>query len=441
MLCSAWPQEAQAQPARKALKVYVDFDSWGTAEERARIKELMKIQLENEWGADIVVPPTPGNPGGLVRGVDITVVEGGYPPPGSLGVKINNSVPSSVPDKYKSSLGLTYLGRRQTSVYASNFGDYGWFYGDRILCIEKTIIHELGHVACGSDQNERTVADKMAQTWRRIDVSVGRTNAHKDKNPSSEDINKFTEYQSKNTFSKEDRIKMLININHYIEKKGHPCDSWIPTDPSPTPTPTPIPPPARPKGTVFIYDDPAGEMDFDGTVNFAITASGSNWSNYNLGFLNPGEDLISGTDDDWVNVKWLGNRDFDGDGVNDSANDRVVSLFNECGYTFCALDSLTNEVYTLEECGSATLSEPVYNADYDATVYRQADLSFDFNSDGIADLTYNLNADLSLITVADGSPAYMANKLPTGFTTTFVPEPLAVSLLAMIAVGWLRRGK
>lgn len=405
MLLPALGDAADPPPPPPTLNVKVDFDEWknsGSEEDKAARKAVLdgiQAQLDKDWGRDI----TDKEDKVVEKGIKINVSDG-VPGDKEVGVKINNTAPAG-----EKSLGSTTLGKKQADVYASNFNTK-WLTADLLTAIEKTASHELGHVTCGNDQNERDKVDKMAQTWRRIEASGGDPEKE---DPTDEEVKKFTDLNKTMEMSEADRLKMIRNLKKFLENGGKPCDSWFPED-------------KRTPKDVAVYDDPVGEES--GIVQFAITATGD-WEHYNLGFLNPGGDGFRGTSDDWWTLKWLGLRDIDGDGANDTAPDGVLTLLNEGVYAFGAIDDLGN-VFSLEDYGTLALSSPVFNDIFKTTVYQDFELEFDFDLDGTFDLEFALSSNMP----GNLEDFYIPNKPGTGVNT--VPEPsILVGLLSIGAMG------
>lgn len=382
---------SSAMAAKNKLAVKVNFGTWGTAAQRASFISKLKAQLVSEFGSDMV--DNSKTPAVTVKGVDIEVSEGTpNTKKGEVGVDFDSSTAGT-------SLGSAELKKKKCKVYPGNFTT-PWVKEDLIGSMEKTAAHELGHMFCGDDQNKRTVADKMAQTWRRIDKAVGRTGANKETKPTAADKTKFKDANNKQKFSKADRIKMLKNMNKFLDnpKTNVPCDAWFPVSPN---------------DTVIQPLTVSVDGEEEGMLNLMITPMGA-WEDFDLGFFNTGEDLTVETGDDWFVYKWLGNREFDfAPGDPNLIPDDVITLMNESIYAFGVKDAFGNE-YSLKDFGNIVpLDAGVYNYIYDELVYRHVMLEFDVDLDLTVDVSYELNADLSGL-VADGQPAYEFNAEGSG---------------------------
>ncbi|MFA5251730.1 MAG: PEP-CTERM sorting domain-containing protein [Phycisphaerae bacterium] len=413
---------------KKKVTVKVKFNDgankWGGtgADGDARRKKYLddlKAQLKTEWGDFINVKRKNGKEE-TVPGLDIEVSEGD-----ASGDDISVTV-HAMNDAGSGNLGEYKSGTRECHVYPKNMKDAGYSTDQYVaLWLEKTSAHEVGHYACASDKNidandGSRLPDKMAQSWHLLDWA-------KNQKPSKT----FDEANKDRAFSADLKWKQMNNLN----KGGPQCKTK--SDYFDT---------ADYGNSTLVIDDPVGEES--GIANFAITVSGSRAGDFDLGLANAGDDGLPGTSDDYVLTKWLGNNEMDidwtpDDGIDNWEHfgpeplDNVVSLFDTSWYSWAAIEIGTGSEFLLQDFGTLTLLDPEFNDIWGITVYKTAVLDFDFNMDGLTDLSFNLSSDLSSLT-QNGELLYALNKHGTGFTVEPLPEPATVLLLGLGGLTLLR---
>lgn len=416
------------------LNVRVDFDNWGTAEQRETVRANLQAKLRGEWGADRTNTET----GEVQRGVTVNVLEGGVVGPRDIQLNLYNTL-ADVPAALRADVGdavggVIFRGNfpidRQAHVFPFNFTG-PWLTTGLLDNLVTTANHEIGHLFCANDQNNRTSVDKMAQTWRRIDAAVGRNGASRENNPPAADRQAFADANRAAAFSEADRFRLMRNLNRFLANGGTTCASGI----------FGIDGPRRDtavmlRGPLDVPNDPQDdEIDM---MNAAITPGG-NYQGFDLGFLNRGEDGQWDTADDWCDTKWFGERSRNYiEGSSPTSVDAALTLYNEAAYRWCLYDPSTEQVYSAEDYGELTFSNPVYNPLYGMAVYRELGITFDLDYDGQADVWYSLSADVTGIMTEGGDPvpAYT----PNGSTTGFTPEPATLLLLAFCGFAVRRRG-
>lgn len=420
----------QAGDGKKTVTIKVQFNDgdkiWGGNNDagkkvRADFIANLKAQLESEWGNDVKVKRNDKEE--TIQGLNIAVSEG-TAGAGELQIVIHNT-----DDADDGNFGSYRLGTSTCHIYPKNMKDTSWSTDPQVAqWVEKTAAHEVGHFACANDKNTSTAKgsatpDKMAQSGHLNEWA-------KNQDPQQT----FDAANAGRTFSEALRQRQMGNLN----KGGPQCITRTNLFDAP-----------GYGGSVLVLDDPAGEEG--GIANFAITVQGSRAGDFDLGFVNPGEDGLANTSDDYIISKWLGLNEMyldwtPDDGIEDwvyfdEPLDDVVSLFDTGWYSWAAIDIETGKGYLLQEFGMLTLENPQYNDKWNTEVYSKAILNFYFDSDDIPDLTFILSSDLSNLKEND-EYLYELNKYGTGFLAYPIPEPITLlGLTLSIAgiAGYLRR--
>jgi hypothetical protein len=405
------------------LTVKVEFKGeggkkWGTPAERAAVIAKLDAQLKAEWGQKVEAG-RPGKSGTeTIPAVNVTVSEGTSNPANNNEVGV---IVHDMDDADKGNYGSYEYKDNKVHIYPKNMKDAKDKDGqplssDLTTWIEKTSAHELGHYACADDNNESaegaTPPNKMAQS--------GAVQGWAERNGKS-----FDSVNADRTFRQDVRTKQMRNLG----KVGPQCKTagdFFKDSPY--------------ANSLLIIDDPPFEEA--GIINFAITAIGQQATTFDLGIIHPGVDLLPNTPDDQFLTKWFGNNEMlldwtPDNGIDDiehfaaTAPDLVVSLFERSWYSFGVAEISSGNVYPLSDFGQVVLSDPEFNAEIGREVFGTAELVFDLNRDRVPDLQYTLSNDLtSLATPIYLGDLYHPNKYGTGFTTTGIPEPTTLLMLA-----------